>query len=285
MSAKPNKMYMCLKCGYMRCRRVDLERHCARVRQCTSNQDSWPQEKPAEYTTILSDQSGNNIYRLDQQDAHTAFSLIRDIVRTEVAQQTQHDLSQNQQNQQTTIINNDNVTVTININASTPCGFNKEDLTHLTPEKLAYIYQNIPIADILLKVIDAIYFDEETHGRNATFILPHKGDTALVRDPAAPNRWRPMAAAEVAAEVANKSIIVMDESMNEDDQPYYTRPLLDQNTNRYIDDHIDALYEAMHIPTSADSIKVIKDVKRHVVNKQDALILAPVTRQSLIRAT
>ena len=81
---------MCLKCNYISKYKGDLDRHCARLRQCTPNQAGWPVDKPAQYTAVFTDQSGTNIYRLDCSNNMSPVTTIRDMIRTEIAQMTTH---------------------------------------------------------------------------------------------------------------------------------------------------------------------------------------------------
>ncbi|KAG2498398.1 hypothetical protein HYH03_003657 [Edaphochlamys debaryana] len=145
-------------------------------------------------------------------------------------------------------INHNNNNIQVNI-----LGFGNEDLSHVTSERLRQIYESTPVKDILCRVIELLYFDGGSRGRNSTFIMPPPGTPgnqyAVIREPTDPRRIIFAPADDVARHVATKGVDVIDESINIDDSSIYCE--LESELHGRIDDHVTKLADILeNEPTS-----------------------------------
>lgn len=107
---------------------------------------------------------------------------------------------------------------------------------------------------VIGRVIELLYFDKGSQGRNATFVMPPPGVThALIREPSNPQRLTFAPAKDIAHQVATKGVDV-------EDSKIYCE--LNSNLHSRIDDHVTELNE----PHSHKGDTIIREVSSVLSN-------------------
>lgn len=126
-----------------------------------------------------------------------------------------------------------------------------------------------PVKDVLNKVLDVLYFDDDMKGKNATFLMPKPGNPAnsyaVVKDPKNPTRCKFIPASDVALEAAKQGVDVMDFSINDDSSQYYCE--LEPDLYDELDEHVTKLNDVLqNEPNSDAGVRIVKSVAAHLAS-------------------